>query len=97
MEGERRNPTGLRATAIAFLPVVVAATSAFVVRLTGHHVPLAVLLAAGAALVAAVAVAAACATVAVIRRRWGWAAALLLAWPLSVPVYLWRRSGEPHA
>ncbi|HVM12395.1 MAG TPA: hypothetical protein VM638_07970 [Actinomycetota bacterium] len=85
-----RAPAAIRAVAAGFPVLVVLAGWAVVSAIGGRSLPWFVLLAAGGALFLAAAISAACAAHAVVRRRLGWALALVVGWPVLVPVYLLR-------
>lgn len=75
---------------VGFPVFVVGALATLVARIAGVGVPGAALVLAGLVLFAGALVAAALAAVALARRRWVWAAALVVAWPVTVPLYLAR-------
>ena len=82
--------TPARGLALASLPLVAAAPGAIVARLSGSEVPLMALIPAAVWLFVAIFLAAALAAHAVLRRRWLWGVGLVVAWPVTVPIYLWR-------
>lgn len=84
----------VRILTVAFPAVVLGSVAALVARAAGARIglPLVVL----AALVVAVGalLAAGMATHAILRRRWGWAAGILVAWPVVVPFYVGELGGS---
>ncbi len=90
-----------RAAGLAFPALVAAAVAGLVARATGIDVPTAAVVLAALWLVAGVVGAAGLAALAVVRREWLWAAAMIVVWPLALPLYVGRltrarRSDEPE-
>jgi hypothetical protein len=82
-------PSFLRGLAGALFPVAVAGSGAAVVaRLAGQPVGWILLVPAVSLLLAGMVAAAAPAAAAVARRDWWWAVALLVLWPVGIPLYL---------
>jgi hypothetical protein len=87
---ERRPSASLRAAAAAYLPLLAVAAWAVVARLAGPGPSVWIVAPAAAWLALSALIAAACAAHALLARRWWWGIALVVLWPVSVPLYLWR-------
>lgn len=85
MSGARSAVLGIT---VAYVGLLAAAGTGLGLAATVRDLPGWVVLASVLALIVALLAAAACAAHAFLRRRWGWGVALLVAWPLAVPVYL---------
>lgn len=76
------------AASVAFPLLVGGALAALVARVAGRDVAPALLVPAALLVVVGAVAAAALAAHAVWRRRWGWAAGLIVLWPVALPLYL---------
>jgi hypothetical protein len=78
----------------AYVLLLVGGGVGLVAALAGKATSVPLVAAAVGALWLCAVVTAGLATHAFLRRRWWWGLALLVAWPLSVPAYVWRLRGE---
>jgi hypothetical protein len=85
---------------IVFAALVAASVAGWLLRLAGRDVSVFVLAPAATFLVVGAVAAAGLAAFALLRRKWVWAAALVLAWPVALPLFLRalrrERSAEPE-
>jgi hypothetical protein len=81
----------------AYVVLLVGGGIGLVAALAGKVTSASVVAAAVGALWLCAVVTAGLATHAFLRRRWWWGLALLAAWPVSVPAYVWRLRGEAGA
>ncbi|HEX9824455.1 MAG TPA: hypothetical protein VGB51_08715 [Actinomycetota bacterium] len=79
---------GVALIAVGSAALVAASAAAVILQASGRDVGVFPLVVAGLVIALGVLMAAATAAHAFIRRRWGWAVALLLVWPVAVPLYL---------
>ena len=79
---------GVGLIAVGSAALVAASAAAVILEASGRDVGVFPLVVAGLVIALGVLMAAATAAHAFIRRRWGWAVALLLVWPVAVPLYL---------
>jgi hypothetical protein len=79
----------------AYVVLLVGGGIGLVAALAGRVTSAPVVAAALGALWLCAVVTAGLATHAILRRRWWWGLALLTAWPLSVPAYVWLLRREP--
>ena len=89
--------TGIVLIVVGFVALVAASITAVVVQASGTDIGIFPLVVAGLVLVLGALLAAATAAHAFIRHRWGWGAALIVMWPVSIPFYLrnvYRASAE---